>query len=143
MPTSPNSRRSPLDAAFTYSPMMERIERDRKNATRVGLIAAGIAVAALAVAAVWPKVFTSGSNAPDISPLTVCAPGDLDCFDGNFSNSNGEPDGCSLLTREEQLTLPLCCPGVAPDVANCPPITYEDALKLYEEALQLNNGGDL
>lgn len=137
------SRGTRPDASFPNSPMLERIERDRKF-RRIGQIAAAIAVAVLAAAAVGPVVFKLfGSHASDSTPLTACGHGDLDCLDDNFghvkSNSNGSPDGCSLLTREEQLVLPLCCPGVAPDAENCPPITYEDALKLYEEALQLNN----
>lgn len=127
-PDSPDSR---ADRAFPRSSMLRRIEREERNHAlrRIGKISAWVVAGVLAVAA-GPRVleWLAGSSSASSGQSGPCPPGDLACMDERYYEEHGflfghgTPDGCETLSHEEQLTSPLCCPGVAVDPSTCPPL---------------------
>lgn len=114
---------------------MQRIEREQIHSAynRIGAMAALLAAAAIAVVTVGPDVLRSvgqkgvAAGVGDV-PNDPCVPGDLDCLDDRYYEENGfpfspgTPDGCILLSDEEAVKSPLCCPHVAFDPSDCPPL---------------------
>lgn len=131
---SPGSR---ADAAFPRSPMLRRIEAEQtdRSMRRIGRIATAVAAAAVVtVGTIYSDVlksyfgFEKGNSNSGEFLSGPCPPGDLACMDERYYEEHGFPfshgsaDGCVLLTPDEQLASPLCCPGVAVDPSACPPL---------------------
>jgi hypothetical protein len=133
MTESPPSLRGPRNGAQPRSPMLRRIEGDPRFSIRRALLivlAAAVAGGVGAVVAVKTGLFAGASSGP--SSGVMCLPGEnpLDCLDRLNEAETGElhpailpgldTDGCSLLSKADQLRSPLCCPGVSPSPADCP-----------------------
>lgn len=125
------------------APILERIESNKlrisvRKALRAALIVGGLAASGAVAGVGWavfgtPSSSSSSDSDSDSSFSGPCVPGEnqLDCLDrlhdGEVDGRSYpailpglDTDGCSVLTKADQLRSPLCCPGASPNPKDCP-----------------------